>query len=625
MANIPAWQSCLWATYARPNTLVSIGMEALALLHDHTIHFTDLKTQHKLYYNVDNPIVGLGARNLAGHFSLPMFAYSESVIRPNIHIVRYPDMHKLFVLQSNNVVSYVDLLFSNHDLLIALSGFPDYSFRIWNCRTGNLLVEVQTGIKCSPYSLQCSSRTWPMIMQYSKFVKEIVFWEIHYTAEATKLHEISRVQLQKGHSLSTQFSMCFLDDVMYVVNDYGVVFSVEVAQFYLLRQWGTSFTHEGQPQAYNLYPHKHGLMVVNRESVTFITRKRNLWTVEWVMQEMSVSVKKMASNFAGEAFVANDVGTLYQLQVDQYVGKLNEFSVSNYTVEEFSYLQGLKEENLLILTRDGMVFVVEPARNTKYAELHVPQGCCIGAHNSMPYAAVGTADGKLYFLCFEKIRAPTIMHIMEVEKQRITGISLMNQSGLIKNAHNAYKELLVDFKGERFVVLTPLLSRPDVQLLDFYLIETDFAISFLTDEDGNKAIIPYADEMWVSTCSQAERLVMRKIFKLPKKYRAITLMQVANRDNVEFIGLPMDSLDLDLYAIKNGEQVFLMRTLHTIHMDHISGVTGSRNVISYGISTLMIHFRLHKRSAKTFTVCRKLYTSYAQRLIRHVQEIYNSK
>lgn len=90
----------LWATYASPNTLVSIGMEALALLHDHTIHFTDLKTQHKLYYTIDNPIVGLGAQNLAGHFSLPMFAYSETVIRPNIHIVRYPDMHKLFLLQS---------------------------------------------------------------------------------------------------------------------------------------------------------------------------------------------------------------------------------------------------------------------------------------------------------------------------------------------------------------------------------------------------------------------------------------------------------------------------------------------------------------------------------------------
>lgn len=129
------------------------------------------------------------------------------------------------------------MLFSNYDLLIALSGFPDYSFHIWNCRTGNLLVEVATGMKCSVHSLHCSSRTWPMILQYSKFQKAIVFWEMHYIAESMVLHEISRVQLPKSHLLSTQFAICSQDDVMYVVNDFGVVFSVSCGLNYLLDTW----------------------------------------------------------------------------------------------------------------------------------------------------------------------------------------------------------------------------------------------------------------------------------------------------------------------------------------------------------------------------------------------------
>ncbi|XP_053962555.1 uncharacterized protein LOC128866081 [Anastrepha ludens] len=625
MANETGWQSCLWATYSRPNTLVTIGMEALALLHDHTIHFTDLKSGKKLYYTIDSPTVGLGARNLAGHFSLPMFAYSETIMRPNIHIVRYPDMHKLYVFQSKNVVSYLDLLFSNHDLLIALSGFPDYSFRIWNCRTGQLLVEVKTGIKCAHYTLKCSSRNWPMIMQYSKFEKEIIFWEIHYTTEATRLHEISRVQIPKAHSLSTQFSMCFLDDVMYVVNDYGVVFSVEVAQFYLLRQWGTTFTYQGLPKAYSLYSHKHGLMIVDQNSVTFIYRKRNIWTVEWVMEKLNIPLGKIVSNFTGEIYVADHVGSLYQLQVDRYSGTLNELSVGNYTVEDFSTLRGLKEENLLVLTRDYKVFAVDISNNTNYSELVIPKGCCIATHNSMPYAAVGTEEGQLYFLSFEKIRAPAVMHIMQADKHRISGIRLMNQTGLILNMQNSYKELLVDFKAERFILLIPLLSRPDIQVLNFYLIETDFALSFLSDDVGNNSLIPYADEMWVSSWLNAENVVKRRIFKLPKKYRCITLLQVANRNNVEFVALPLDSLDLDLYVVKNAENVFLMRTLHTFHMGYIFGVTGARHIISYGISTLMIHFRLHKRSTKPYAICRKLYGSYSQRIIRRVEEIYNTK
>lgn len=160
----------------------------------------------------------------------------------NFYLTLLSEISKIFykifffykLLLGNNVVSYVDMLFSNYDMLIALSGFPDYSFRIWNCRTGNLLVEVATGIKCSVHSLHCSSRTWPLIMQFSKFEKAIVFWEMHYTAEAMVLHEISRVQLPKSHLLSTQFAMCSQNDVMYVVNDFGVVFSVSYGCNYLL-------------------------------------------------------------------------------------------------------------------------------------------------------------------------------------------------------------------------------------------------------------------------------------------------------------------------------------------------------------------------------------------------------
>ncbi|CAD6991161.1 unnamed protein product [Ceratitis capitata] len=624
MANPPPWQSCLWATYSSPNSLITIGQEALAVLHDNTIHFTDLKTRNKLFYNIDNPAVGLGARNIAGHYSLPMFAYSETVIRPSIHIVRYPDMHKLFQLHSKSVVSYVDIIFSNNDLLIALSGFPDYTFRIWNCRTGNLLVEVATGIKCSSYAVHCSSRTWPMIMQYSKFDKAIVFWEMHYSAEAMKLHEISRIQLQKSNLLSTQFSMCSLDDVMYVVNDFGVVFSVEVAQFFLLRQWGTTFSNQEQPQAYSLYPHKHGLMVTCVNSVTLITRKRNLWTVEWVLKDLQVPIRKIVSNFAGETYVADDVGSLYQLQTGNYSSTLVDFSVSNYRVEDFAVLKGVKEENLLVLTRDNYLCAIEIIHNTKYSSLHIPEGACVASHNSLPYAAVGTHDGKVYFTSFEKLRSPVIVHVMEADKHGIAYIRLMNQIGLVKNKHNDYKEMVVDFKNEHFQLVVPLLSPSAKRLLSFFLIDQEYALSFVC-RDESEFGMPFSDEMCIVTWHSEQRVVHRRSFNLPKNYRNITLIQVVNRDHVELAALAMDSFQLDLFVVKHAKSLFLMRSLNTVHIAHLSGVTGSRNLITYDVSTLMIHFRHHKRSTKPYVVCRKLYSSYSQRLIRQLKEIYNSK
>ncbi|XP_050319622.1 cilia- and flagella-associated protein 43 isoform X1 [Bactrocera neohumeralis] len=625
MSSSEAWESCLWATYSSPYSLISIGMEALAALHDHTIHFTDLKTRNKLYYTIDNPGVGLGARNLAGHFSLPMFAYSETVLRPTIHIVRYPDMHKLLQLRCNNVVSYVDMLFSNYDMLITLSGFPDYSFRIWNCRTGNLLVEVATGIKCSVHSLHCSSRTWPMIMQFSKFEKAIVFWEMHYTAEAMVLHEISRVQLPKSHLLSTQFAMCSQNDVMYVVNDFGVVFSIEVAQFFLSRQWGTTFSHHDQPQPHCLFPHKQGLIVSNANSATLIILKRNNWTVEWVLKDIRVPIVKMVSNFAGEAYVTDDVGSLYQLQASEYYSTLIDFSVSNYTVEDFTILRGLKEENLLILTRGNMLCAFEISHNTKYSSLPIPNGSCVATHNSSPFAAVGTTDGKVYFLSFEKIRAPTILHIMEIDKCGISETHLANQTGLIKTMKNEYKEMVVDFKSERFLIVVPLLSRSHKRMLHFFLIDQDHALSFLSQDEIKDTDIPYADELWISAWLADKRVVNRRMYNLQKKYRSITLLDVSHKDHVELIALPVDSFSLDIYFIQHMEKVILMRSLNTLHMAYVSGVAGSNHIITYDVSTLMIHFRHHKRSSKPYVVCRKLYSSYSQRLIRHIKEIYNSK
>lgn len=336
-------------------------------------------------------------------------------------------------------------------------------------------------------------------------------------------------------------------------------------------------------------------------------------------------IVKIVSNFAGDAYVTDDVGSLYQLQASEYYSTLIDFSVSNYTVEDFTILRGLKEENLLILTRDSKLCAFEISHNIKYSSLNIPNGSCIATHNSSPFAAAGTTDGKAYFLSFEKIRAPTILHIMEIDRHGISEIYLANQTGLIKTLKNEYKEMLVDFKSERFLIVVPLLSRSHKRMLQFYLIDEDYALSFVSHDGIKDTDIPYADELWISVWLAEKRVVRRRMYKLQKKYRSITLLDVSYRDHVELIALPVDSFSLDIYFIQHMEKVILMRSLNTLHMAYISGVAGSNHIITYDVSTLMIHFRQHKRTTKPYVVCRKLYSSYSQRLIRHIKEIYNSK
>lgn len=121
-------------------------------------------------------------------------------------------------------MTYVDVRFTEYDLLIALSGYPHYTICIWNFRTGQLLSQRHTMKESLPQSLQCSLHHIPQIVQYFEWNRQLMVWELCYTATEVNLHEISRITLTEEHTMSNISSMCYGEDNnLYIVNNLGAV------------------------------------------------------------------------------------------------------------------------------------------------------------------------------------------------------------------------------------------------------------------------------------------------------------------------------------------------------------------------------------------------------------------
>lgn len=130
---------------------------------------------------------------------------------------------------ANDIVTFVDLRFTEYDLLVALSGYPHYTICIWNFRTGQLLCQVTTMKESLSYSLLCSGHHIPQIVQYSEWNHQLMIWETCHSATDVNLHEISHITLTNEYALSNALSMCYAEDNnLYIVDNFGSVSMVSM-------------------------------------------------------------------------------------------------------------------------------------------------------------------------------------------------------------------------------------------------------------------------------------------------------------------------------------------------------------------------------------------------------------
>ncbi|XP_019892935.1 uncharacterized protein LOC101891652 [Musca domestica] len=619
-----------WTSFGIPKSLVNVGTEAVCLLCDNILCFSDLNTKKISYYKAESPSQGLSISTMTGHNRFALVAFSEVVLRPSIHIVQYPQFIKYAVFTTNDIVTFVDLRFTEYDLLVALSGYPHYTICIWNFRTGQLLCQVTTMKESLSYSLLCSGHHIPQIVQYSEWNHQLMIWETCHSATDVNLHEISHISLTNEYALSNSLSMCYADDNnLYIVDNFGAVSMVQIAQFFLKPQWSIEPGDETTPvpKPYQVCSHRQGLLVYSSNAVYHIKKKINVWTTEWLITDpLNEGIFKIISNTNGDIFASAHVGNLYQIDTSTDQPELQDFYTFNQNAYDFVILKAVKEECLLQLTHGSTLRALEMGKINIFSELEIPNANTMADHNVGPYVIVGTTMGKLHFINYGNVQEPQEVGTIETENgYAVAGIQLVDDLALYHNIYYEFYLVKADFLENKFFEMAPLVKIPEaINVCKFFLGEYQRCFIFINRDDDLK--LPHARELWTFSWNLKKREIKRHDYELPHAYRDITDSTVPMKDIVEFFGVRLESGTVDILNLKpKTNELLLVASVQTNHLCDINGISGSRYLLTWGMDGTYIHFRSHKKSTKPYAIGQMLQIKYRPRVVKKVMESLNAK
>ncbi|XP_049282086.1 cilia- and flagella-associated protein 43 [Anopheles funestus] len=166
-----------------------VGNVAVAVAMGGHILFVNLKTAAKSQYLADSVQSGNGIACLAGHKLFPILAFAERCTNPRILLISYPANTVLLSFADQTECSYVALCFSESELLVALSGVPDYTLEVYAWRSKELLCKKPSSIYCDIQRLICSPSAVFAVCQYAPRKPELKLWEVHGNIRISRLIE----------------------------------------------------------------------------------------------------------------------------------------------------------------------------------------------------------------------------------------------------------------------------------------------------------------------------------------------------------------------------------------------------------------------------------------------------
>uniref|UniRef100_A0A182MQ64 Cilia- and flagella-associated protein 43 n=1 Tax=Anopheles culicifacies TaxID=139723 RepID=A0A182MQ64_9DIPT len=177
----------LWMLPGSAEMACVVGNVAVAVAMGGHILFVKLKTSAKSYYLADSAQSGNGISCLTGHKLFPILAFAERCTNPRILLISYPANTVLYVLEGE--CSYTALCFSESELLVALTGVPDYMLEVYAWRSKELLSKKPSSIYCDFQRLVCSPSAVFAVCQYAPRKSELKLWEVHGNIRISRLIE----------------------------------------------------------------------------------------------------------------------------------------------------------------------------------------------------------------------------------------------------------------------------------------------------------------------------------------------------------------------------------------------------------------------------------------------------
>ncbi|XP_043526781.1 cilia- and flagella-associated protein 43-like [Frieseomelitta varia] len=170
----PAWTRC-----SKLEDIVWITKDVLAWCSGVFIVFFGIDHGDYRFHWCWNHHTGDGARCLSAHKSLAVFAFAEKVIQPRILVFSYPTMTKIAECAGGCASGYLATAFTPGDHLVSVGSYPMFVMTVWNWRTGEKIISVNTFIRDEVGQILRITRVGPTVVgQLGKTCGRLYTWEL---------------------------------------------------------------------------------------------------------------------------------------------------------------------------------------------------------------------------------------------------------------------------------------------------------------------------------------------------------------------------------------------------------------------------------------------------------------
>uniref|UniRef100_A0A1A9WH40 Cilia- and flagella-associated protein 43 n=1 Tax=Glossina brevipalpis TaxID=37001 RepID=A0A1A9WH40_9MUSC len=624
--------SVIWTTFTMPRSLVAVADLAVCTQCDNILCFTDVKTLAVTYYKCETGQFGFSVKAMDGHSRFGFVTFAELMLPSSIHVIQYPQLTKFATFTNADILSFVDVKFSDNDLLVALSDSPNYTICVWNFRTGQQIVEQDTMQQSYRYSLSLSWGNTPQILQYSDHHKEVLFWEMCYLPAGTELHQIFRLQLPKEYTLSNlNFVLCYAeDDNIYYVDNKGIVTMIDFAHYYPKYRWSVPAedTNVKQLQYYSIFPHKQGLMVISCNMCYYI-RKKQSWQMEWKVNLSGQTIYRLVSNMNNELYAAGDLGNLYRLdEISENHYELNALEHFHWETIDFVVLRGIKEEAIIQVGKNGDLRLIDLQKQRILSIFNSPGAKYISSHNSAPYVIITTENSTLEFINYSNYNSPTlILSLPSDSGYPWEGIRWLENFAVIHDEFYDFYLFEIDFGNNVFRQLYKIETlQPEIRLLDYFLNEENYIFTFIQSDINMNRDENSCNELWVYEWKHQSVRIQRYNYVLPHKYREAIKLGIFLRNAVQFAASRYQTVIVDILNFQTElKELSIVCTFGTNHLVNITGLSGARNIISWSLDGTYMHVRSHKKSKKIYAFSHYLQMKVAEQPVVKASECFTFK
>uniref|UniRef100_A0A182XWT8 Cilia- and flagella-associated protein 43 n=1 Tax=Anopheles stephensi TaxID=30069 RepID=A0A182XWT8_ANOST len=384
-----------------------VGNVAVAIATGSHILFVNLKTAAKSYYLADSVQAGNGVACLAGHKLFPILAFAERCSNPRILLISYPGNTVLSVLEGDQTeCAYAALCFSESELLVALTGVPDYSLEVYAWRSKELLCKKPSSIICDFQRLICSPSAVFAVCQYAPRKSELKLWEVHGNIRISRLIERTVCLDLEKHELPLCVTF-LIDGNLAVVTQRAKVFTIAASTGQINQ---TISSPDGLVDERDYVPFifycKGGLFVSAPDGqVNFYKKQKGTWNQLWSTQSdasysqlLHYSTSEGLLGITTEGFIMRTVMDADVRNVEFHVVKDLDVGYTyscTYSINGTPKTVGIKPDV-------GAVKLLNFETGAVSDSLNVRPLTCIASHPEKALLVVGSDTGVLQLILVDE-------------------------------------------------------------------------------------------------------------------------------------------------------------------------------------------------------------------------------